>query len=586
MLESGDHLHKSGNNGFSPLEKPVVLGEVSTSKLQKIQKPNLWQRLWGQNTQRKTRRRRQTTDWGDRRTALHSSQNRERELSQERRMVEPPRSQRPISQSAQRNGTAANGKQAAGRAGLDSGFATSSKLTNGNSRRESSSSTFFPSRTVTKEAPTANQRRSRRQQVTPANLTAGKDRSTPISLPELPKGQVKRRSRTRESGKSRSLPMTLTLYATRMLILSVGLGVLAGTVLSVWDPASRSLIGSQPPVKQASIAATVGQENIPSLQSVKLRQELSPLKLAIQTLSQKTPQIVPGVFLLDLDTNDFVDISGGTNHSAASTIKIAILVAFFQDVDAGKIRLDEPLVMRKELIATGSGNMQFQPPGTRYTALETATNMIIVSDNTATNMLIARLGGLRALNQRFRSWGLVTTTINSVLPDLGGTNITSPKELALLLARVSQGELLTMRSRDRMLDIMRHTENNSQLPQGLGAGATIAHKTGDIGNLIGDVGLIDLPNGKRYAIAVLAKRSFNDDQAYEVVAQISKLTYQYFSRPANGQPSFTPNATPASPAPSDSQTEDKPDNASPEPTDSQPDNTQNNRDNRDNSASL
>jgi beta-lactamase class A len=583
MLESGDHLHKPGNNGFSPLEKPVGLGEVSTSKLQKIQKPSLWQRLWGQNAQRKTRRQRQSPDAGDRRTALHSSQNREQELSQERRMVD--RSQRPIPQSAQRNGTSGNGKRAADRSGLDSGFANSSNLNNSNGRRGLPSSTVFPSRPGTKEAPAVNKRRSRRQ-VAPADLTSEKDKPSGISLPELPKGQVKRRSRNREAGKSRSLPMTLTLYATRMLILSVGLGVLAGTVLSVWDPASRTLIGSQPPVKQASIAATVGQENVSSLQTLKLRQELSPLKLAIQTLSQKTPQIVPGVFLLDLDTNDFVDISGGANHSAASTIKVAILVAFFQDVDAGKIRLDEPLVMRKELIATGSGNMQFQPPGTRYTALETATNMIIVSDNTATNMLVARLGGLRALNQRFRSWGLITTTINSVLPDLGGTNITSPKELALLLARVSQGELLSMRSRDRMLDIMRRTENNSQLPQGLGAGATIAHKTGDIGNLIGDVGLIDLPNGKRYAIAVLAKRSFNDDQAYEVVAQISKLTYQYFSRPANGQPSLTPNPAPSPSIPSDSQTEEKPDNSSPEPTDSQPDNTQNNRDNRDNSASL
>jgi hypothetical protein len=81
------------------------------------------------------------------------------------------------------------------------------------------------------------------------------------------------------------------------------------------------------------------------------------------------------------------------------------------------------------------------------------------------------------------------------------------------MTRISQGELVSMRSRDRVLDIMRGTVNRSQLPQGLGKGATIAHKTGDIGGLIGDVGLIDMPNGKRYSLTVLVKRSFNDDSA-------------------------------------------------------------------------
>jgi len=161
--------------------------------------------------------------------------------------------------------------------------------------------------------------------------------------------------------------------------------------------------------------------------------------------------------------------------------------------------------------------------------------MITISDNTATNMLIARLGGLTALNQRFRSWGLMATALNNTLPDLEGTNTTSPKDLAMLMARISQGELMSIRSRDRMLDIMRKTVNTSQLPQGLGPGATISHKTGDIGSLIGDVGLIDVPNGKRYAIAVLIKRNFNDDRAYDLVRQLSQAAYRYFITPSNNQ---------------------------------------------------
>ncbi|XGV95893.1 MAG: serine hydrolase [Leptolyngbya sp. BL-A-14] len=342
----------------------------------------------------------------------------------------------------------------------------------------------------------------------------------------------------------RSRSLSAGIYAARMLILSVGIGVLVGTMLSVLDPAARSPAGaSQQTTKKAAVAETskapqaaaLAQGGIPgesasATQLPRMGQELSALKASLQTLALQTPQLTPGIFLFDLDTNSYLDLNGGASFAAASTIKVPILVAFFQDVDAGKIRLDELLTMRKDLVAGGSGEMQGLPVGTQFTALETVTKMITISDNTATNMVIARLGGMATLDQRFRSWGLVSTGINNLLPDLNGTNTTSPKDMALLMTRISQGELVSMRSRDRLLDIMQRTVNRSQLPQGLDKGATIAHKTGDIGSMIGDVGLIDMPNGKRYALTVLVKRSFNDGEAYDLVQKVSRMVYQYLNR--------------------------------------------------------
>lgn len=326
----------------------------------------------------------------------------------------------------------------------------------------------------------------------------------------------------------RSRSVAIALYAARMLILSVGVGVLAGTVLSAWNPVNSPFTAGLQTIKQASSAPRL-QENPAS--EMKLAQEIIPLKAALQTLIQQNPKFNPGIFLIDLDNNSYLDLSGTASFSAASTIKVPILIAFFQALDSGKIRLDEKLVMQKELVAEGSGDLQYLPVGSQFTALDVATRMITISDNTATNMLIARLGGMSALNQQFKAWGLSTTTLNKLLPDLQGTNVSSPKELTSLMVRVSQGDLVSLRSRDRMLDIMRRTINNSQLPQGLGDGATIAHKTGDIGALVGDVGLIDMPNGKRYATAVLVKRNFNDDTAYELVQKISRITYQHLSNP-------------------------------------------------------
>lgn len=338
------------------------------------------------------------------------------------------------------------------------------------------------------------------------------------------------RSRKRENQPTRpqSRSLAIALYAARMLILSVGVGVLAGTVLSAWNPATTAFLNSaSQPLKQASSSGQPTQP-VTAVAQLPLSQELASMKTAVQGIAQQYPGFTPGVFLIDLDTNNFMDWSGTASFPAASTIKVPILIAFFQAVDAGKIQLDEQLTMRKDLIAPEAGDMQYLPVGAKFSALETATKMITISDNTATNMLIDRLGGIQAVNERFKSWGLATTQITNLLPDLKGTNTTSPKELASLMVRVSQGELVSLRSRDRLLDIMRRTINNSQLSQGLGEGATIAHKTGDIAGVIGDVGLIDMPSGKRYATAVLIRRRPNDGQAYDLVQKVSRVMYQNF----------------------------------------------------------
>jgi len=323
----------------------------------------------------------------------------------------------------------------------------------------------------------------------------------------------------------------LFLCGLRLLILGVGVSAIAGTLLSVLDPATRITSNSVTPLIQKLQPQAVNPAVV-SPSGLKLSHEIRPLKTAVQQLAAKNAGLTPGVFFVDLDTGAYVELNGSSTLAAASTIKFPVIVAFFQDVDAGKIHLDEMLSVEPKLIGGGSGEMQYQPPGTKFTALDTATKMITISDNTATNMLIARMGGAAALNQRFRSWGLTATQIRNPLPDLPGTNTTSPKDLANLMALVNQGDLISIRSRDRLLDIMRRTTINTLLPPGLGLGATIAHKTGDIGTLVGDVGLVDMPSGKRYIAVTMVKRPYNDSRAQELIRQISRVVYQQFNQPA------------------------------------------------------
>jgi beta-lactamase class A len=362
-------------------------------------------------------------------------------------------------------------------------------------------------------------------------------------------------------------------------ILGSGLAVMAGTALTVFAPTRfLSSQASTPKVQEKSTTqknATVGikpQEAIAKFVStltpqdnqsdssankqiqsnqIHLTDELTPLKQKLAALDKKQAKIETQAFFIDLDNGKYVNLAGDTPISAASLIKIPVAVAFFQDVDAGKIKLNEKLPMSKDVIASGSGDMQYQQGQKSFTALETVTKMIAISDNTATNMLIKRMGGKAVLDQRFQAWGLTHTQIHNLLPDLEGTNTTSSKDLATVLLKVNQGELISLKSRDRLLGIMQQTKTRTLLPPGLEPGAIISHKTGDIGTVLGDAGIIDMPSGKRYIEAIIAKRPYNDIAARTLIQDMSRATYQHLkateSVPATKQPSV-PTKVAASPS--------------------------------------
>lgn len=349
---------------------------------------------------------------------------------------------------------------------------------------------------------------------------------------QKPQQPIPNRRKTRQKRRNQS-PKQISplLSCVRLLILGVGLAAIAGTLLSIRDPARKNVAEMPANVSETATGSgtSAGNFRLNAPTVLPLGQEIAQLKSEIQSLTASYSQMTPGIFFVDMDNGAYLDLNASKTFSAASTIKVPILIALFQEVDAGKIRLDEPLTMQSEYIADGSGDMQYQAVGTEYTVLETARKMITISDNTATNMLIARLGGEKVLNQRFRSWRLTSTQIQNFLPDLKGTNTTSPKDLVYLMAMVEKGGLLSLRSRDRVFDIMQATENNSLLPQGLGNGAIIAHKTGNIGSVLADTGMVDMPNGKRYLASIVIKRPHDHPDAEELIRQISQAAYKSFN---------------------------------------------------------
>jgi beta-lactamase class A len=359
---------------------------------------------------------------------------------------------------------------------------------------------------------------------------------SPVTKPNRSVNTAKPQPKTNTNSARRNRPTKTQpkpIYASLFLVLhllaiAIGMSTILGTVISVANSFDLT-VSKDNRLPKEKIESGVGTKRLEKLFSITtLGTEIPDLKAKLTDLAAKYPEIEPEIFLVDLDNRDYVGIKANNPISAASTIKLPVLVALLQEVDAGKINLEEKLTMTQDVIGSGSGSMQYEKPGTEFSVLETATKMMTISDNTATNMLIERMGGMEVVNRKFMDWGLMATRLHNPLPDLTGTNTTSPEDLGNLLVRVETGEIISLRSRDRLLYIMRNIVLDTLLPQGLEQDAIIAHKTGDIKAVLGDVGIIDMPNGKRYIAAVLVKRPDNDPKAKEFIQNMSKISYQYF----------------------------------------------------------
>ena len=309
-------------------------------------------------------------------------------------------------------------------------------------------------------------------------------------------------------GLSFSLILGLTMAGLSQLLQSTPTGQTEPATTQLGDPwPSHTLQGEAIPALQERLAALADQ-----------------------------PGLTAGALFWEVETGAFAGVRPDQAFPAASVIKIPILLAFFQAAETGQVRLDEPLALREDLKAGGAGVLQTRPLGSQVSALEAATLMSTLSDNFATNLIIDRLGGQEALNQKFRQWGLQHTQISWWLPDLEGTNTSSPRDMVWLLSQVEQGRMLSRRSRDRFLDILWRTQRPSYFRPHLGQEVRIAHKTGTLRSVVGDAGILDLPNGRRYVAAVWVKRETpNDPRAEELIASLSQAAYEFWA----GDPTAT-----------------------------------------------
>lgn len=214
----------------------------------------------------------------------------------------------------------------------------------------------------------------------------------------------------------------------------------------------------------------------------------------------------------DLQTGERLCYRADHRCQTASVIKFPMLVHVALAVQEGLLNWTERLTLTEGEKVGGSGVLTQLTNGTEWTLRDLCVLMTIVSDNTATNMVIERVG-VEPVNARMRTLGLPLTTLyrKSYAPDTDasreyGLGMTTPTEMLALLLLLAEGKIGDAALSQELLKIMEAQAYRDGIPRFLPEDWKYAGKTGAIDAVRNDVGVVVAPDGRRFALALFCQQ--------------------------------------------------------------------------------
>jgi beta-lactamase class A len=249
-----------------------------------------------------------------------------------------------------------------------------------------------------------------------------------------------------------------------------------------------------------------------------------------------------GLTVMAADGTVLYERAADEAYPAASVIKIPILMTVHADAAEGRLSLDERLAVGEHL--PGSGVLGWVPGVTELTIRDHAMLMTIVSDNTATNRLMERVGVDR-IAERMRQWGCERTRLQRRMFDFeaanrGLDNVASPRELAGLLLLLVRGELVDRATSDAVLAVLEATQDDALIRRYLPAGARVAHKTGSLEKVRNDAAVIWASSGQPVVAVGMVSGVSDIRRARSLLGLLGWLAYGAAGGEAKGLPSEWP----------------------------------------------
>ncbi|MGH7482917.1 MAG: class A beta-lactamase [Longimicrobiales bacterium] len=322
------------------------------------------------------------------------------------------------------------------------------------------------------------------------------------------------------------------------------------------------------------LLATTGATSTLAAQAVEAGAGLERLEREIGRLAEISGGVV-GVAAVHLETGRAVYHNRGERFPMASTYKVPIAVQLLTRVDRGELSLDSLVEIRPVDLHPGSGTLTalFDDPGVILSVRNLLELMLLISDNSATDITLRLAGGADAVNARMRALGVdglrVDRPTSLLIGDFVGVedlprtglvtveefrnasrevedaereaaneafnedprDTSTPEAMALVLERIWTGEALGPERTDLLLDILlRVRTGESRLKGILPPEVEVAHKTGTIGETTNDVGIIYLPDDAGHVVTVVFVKESDEDveRRERAIAQIARAVYDFF----------------------------------------------------------
>ena len=249
---------------------------------------------------------------------------------------------------------------------------------------------------------------------------------------------------------------------------------------------------------------------------------------------------VVGISVIDLSSGQRFDVNESLVFPQGSAIKIPILIELFRRADRGELKLSDRLPVQRNNQVGGSGLLQyFSDGGSELSLHDLAIAMVVLSDNSATNVLIDRLG-MERVSQTMAEMGARQTKLQRkmIRPEesaRGHENLSTPKEAADLMARIARCDLPVSAASCAGTRAILEIPKSGAFRDAIPASVPVAWKPGGIEGAQAAWGLVNVPGGP-YAIAIMINYGVDDADMERLIREISSAAYKYFTQIARTTP--------------------------------------------------
>lgn len=286
----------------------------------------------------------------------------------------------------------------------------------------------------------------------------------------------------------------------------------------------------------------------PSLSAFQQPQQPSPLSRLQSNIERITRSVNAkwGIYIKCVETGEEIAINADETMDTMSVIKIPLMAEVFRQIEAGKFSLSDRVTLKDSDKRPGTGIIRSLDAGASLTIKDLITLMIIVSDNSATDMLFEKVGGTEPVNKLMQSYGLNTikatgttdiwfkaiqaapSALQFHMEGKTPFGLSSPRDMGKLLEKIQKGEAVSKQASEQMLQILRGQVYSSRLPKYV-TGFRLPHKTGDFLPYIGnDVGILESQNRHIVISVFTARHSGIGANLEDAIGRISEQVGNYY----------------------------------------------------------